>query len=1239
MADRVLQWNVRGLRARQPELLVLMKELDPSCLCLQELKLSNNTQISVGNLYKTYMKLPDTDNNEEMPKGGSLIAVKTSISHHHIQLNSTLQAVAISFTHGKLKSLCSIYIPPNDRITDDQLQELIDQLPKPTLIMGDFNTHNPLWYDHRIDQRGEKIQNLIEKEDLMVLNEDYPTYFRPHDQASSTIDLALISNTCSLEFGWSVQNDLNGSDHYPIMVSAHQPSPPNRTEKWDLKKADWSKFKKLAVTTTEVAQMPDIDKAYKHIKDTILTASTSSIPKTKVCQTKRPCLPWWTPECKSERTKVRSAFKIMKRNPNPTTIKTYKRRQAIKVRTYRQAKATSWKNYVSKLNAKTPTSQIWQKIRKINGKYTPKPYPNLRIDQKIITSPNEVANAFAEYYASISTAKHQHRIPQKINQNVNNGNADINLDFTMRELEESIRQLEEGKSTGEDQIENTMIKQLPPISRKYLMDLLNKMWNEGTFPQEWKTSIILPILKTGKEQTDLKNYRPISLTSCICKLYERMVNNRLMWFLEKTKQLSPRQYGFRQNKTTIDPIGALTTDILNGFKDKKTTTAVFFDFEKAFDTISRQTILSNLMNMGVHGQMLQFIHNYLKDRSIKVKIGNTLSDSHTITAGVPQGGVLSATCFLVAINTILETLPKDIKGSLYADDLIIYHASRRLQTSTRLIQNSINKLQDWAQTVGLKFSPTKTEVVHFWRNIRGGANQTYPTLRLYNQEIPQKNTTKFLGMILDRGLNWESHILALKGETMRALNILKIVSRKNYGPDRKTLLRLYWAICRSKLEYGSQLYSSAGPTTLQKLNPVHNEAMRLCTGAFRTSPAASLHVEAGSPPLDLQRDELCLRYITRLESLPEYLKNLNILDQQYDDKYEPNNQSFVPIGTRARRLKQSLDFDPDPAQNTVPEAPPWLLKTVDICNEGATSAKRYSSIPKLKQNFLSHMSKHLNTKHIYTDGSKSDDGVGFGVIHGQQLQYRARGTLPKEASVFSAELHAIIKALTIIENSEHLNWTIFSDSQASLQAIAQLNPKHPLVKTIQASLSTQQNQRKHITFCKVPSHVGIHGNEAADKAAIDGQKLPGLNTTKVPHRDYHLPIKRNIMKQWQLRWDHIDDNVPNGNQGNKLRNIKPFVKPWPSIPGGNRRYEVKITRLRIGHTRLTHGHFGGRPPECTFCRMSPLTAKHFLIDCQTTQPIRNQLKLPSNLKKLLGEQCPVLPLINYLQEIQVLDEI
>ena len=109
----------------------------------------------------------------------------------------------------------------------------------------------------------------------------------------------------------------------------------------------------------------------------------------------------------------------------------------------------------------------------------------------------------------------------------------------------------------------------------------------------------------------------------------------------------------------MDPIVALTIDIVNGFKKRKTTTAVFFDFEKAFDTISRRTIINNLSKMEVNGRMLKFIHNYLNERTIKVKIGNTFSRNHTTTAGVPQGGVLSATCFLVANNPIQDSLPTE----------------------------------------------------------------------------------------------------------------------------------------------------------------------------------------------------------------------------------------------------------------------------------------------------------------------------------------------------------------------------------------------------------------------------------------------------------------------------------------------------------------------------------------------------------------------------------------------------
>ena len=1235
MLNRILQWNVRGVRARHQDISVLIKEQDPSCICLQELKLPNNSKFNICNLYKSYLKLP---NDNEIPKGGTMIAVKTSISHHHIQLNTNLQAVAVSFASGNIKSLCSIYLPPDELIPEDQMSELVDQLPRPTLIVGDLNAHNPLWYDQRLDRRGEKIQELMEAEELIALNEDYPTYYRSHDQVTSSIDLTLITNTSALDFNWSIMDDPHGSDHYPILITAHQPSPPEYTERYNMNKADWNKFKEQAKTTRRVTEIPNINQACEHITNIIIAASNLAIPKTKVNGMQRPCLPWWTSECKTERSKVRSAFKTMKRNPNPTTIRIYRRRLALKVRTYRQAKQKSWREYISKLTAKTPSSKIWQKIRKLQGKYTQKPYPNLKKDQTIITTHKEVANIFVNHYAQISTAKDEHKIPQYIDQDDNPNDKAINLNFSKRELEDALHQLEERKSSGEDQINNAMLKNLPTTSKQYLLDFFNRMWTQGSFPQDWKTSIILPILKTGKEQSNPKNYRPISLTSNICKLLEKMVNNRLIWFLEKSQKLSPQQYGFRPGRSTIDPIAALTTDILNGFKERKTTTAVFFDFEKAFDTISRQTIISNLKEIGVTGNMLNFIHNYLKDRSIKVKIGNTLSDKHMTTAGVPQGGVLSATLFIVAINTILDNLHTDVKGSLYADDLIIYHTSKMVRTSSRLLQNTIHRLENWARAVGLRFSPTKSEVVHFWRDIRGGATRDYPALELYNKELPTKDSTKFLGLILDRALNFKSHIHSLKGETYRALNILRVVTGVNYGADRKTLMRLYWAIGRSKIEYGSQVYSSASSSTLKKLDPVDNEALRISTGAFRSSPATSLQVEAGSPPLEFQREQLVLKYMLKLESHPEYTKMLNVLDKTNDSKYNNDHQHMVPVGTRARKMKQNLEFDPDPIQGLMGETPPWHLKEIKICKDGVTHTKKNTPSHHVKQNFLSHLAKHSQTMHVFTDGSKSKEGVGFGVVHGHNYTNRAIGTLPGEASIFTAELHAIIKALSIIENSTNLGWTVFSDSQASIQAISQQNPKHPLVQSIQTILSRLHNQHKNISFCKVPSHVGILGNEAADRAANEAQKLPGFHTSRIPHTDYHLPIRRNMMMKWQHIWDHIDDNALTEN---KLKKSKPKVIPWKSIPGSNRKNEVKLTRLRIGHTRLTHGYYmsRGRPPECTYCGMTPLTTEHFLTNCQTTRPLRNQLKLPNNLQKLLGEECSVAPLIEYLQKIRVFDEL
>ena len=136
-----------------------------------------------------------------------------------------------------------------------------------------------------------------------------------------------------------------------------------------------------------------------------------------------------------------------------------------------------------------------------------------------------------------------------------------------------------------------MLKLLGPIGRQALLCLINMTWRSGDIPKVWRNAILTPILKKGKPQDDLNSYRPISITSCLGKLSERMVNSRLYWWLETSGQLSKFQAGFRADCRTEDQLFRLTQRIIDGFQEKKHTTAIFVDLKQAYDKVWRKGLL------------------------------------------------------------------------------------------------------------------------------------------------------------------------------------------------------------------------------------------------------------------------------------------------------------------------------------------------------------------------------------------------------------------------------------------------------------------------------------------------------------------------------------------------------------------------------------------------------------------------------------------------------------------------
>ena len=227
------------------------------------------------------------------------------------------------------------------------------------------------------------------------------------------------------------------------------------------------------------------------------------------------------------------------------------------------------------------------------------------------------------------------------------------------------------------------------------------------FPTLWKTAIIIPVPKPGEVLSDPGSYRPIALTSCLCKIMEQMVNSRLTWYLERNKVITEHQNGFRRRRSTIDNLVTLETSIRDAFVGKKHLVFIFFDLEKAYDTTWKHGILLDLYKTGLRGRLPMFICDFLSGRYFKVRVRNIYSDPYSQEAGVPQDSILSVKLFSLNINSIVSCLLPDIKCSLYVDDLAIYYSSSHMPSIERKLQ-SLNRLGLWCDENGFKFSPTIT---------------------------------------------------------------------------------------------------------------------------------------------------------------------------------------------------------------------------------------------------------------------------------------------------------------------------------------------------------------------------------------------------------------------------------------------------------------------------------------------------------------------------------------------------
>ena len=733
-------------------------------------------------------------------------------------------------------------------------------------------------------------------------------------------------------------------------------APLKKKKKKKKKKARWNQFTDLTATDLTVADHHNINNLTLIIETLLIDAARAALPL-KGTSTKTP-VPWFDENCKVAKRERLRAQRALQRNNSLFNRINFKRCKARCRYVFKQAQQKSWHTYLSKINQFTSVHKIWKIFAKLSGKFKPSPPPILRSSSgHLISDHKAVADELARSFANVTSDRNYPTDFLRLKRNAESSNlnfdsnrhSEYNEQFTMHELTSCLK-LTSDTSPGIDKITYKMIRNTHPSLLNLILKMFNLIFSNGTFPDRWRTAIVIPILKPGKDPRAASSYRPISLTSCLCKLLEKMVNTRLMWILDRGNHINPVQSGFRHNRSTTDNIVTLADHFQSSIVNKCHSVAVFFDLKKAYDMAWKRGIMNIIYSFGLRGALPIFLTNFLSDRRIVVRINNVLSDPAYLMEGVPQGSVLSCTLFLIAVNDIVAELPRNVSSSVYVDDLVLYTSGGASTLIERRMQTAINAIARWSKRTGFVFSTEKTVALHVCR--RRNCPKLANNLSLYGSAISAVDSCKYLGVTFDSSLNWKLHITLLKKSCIKTLNLLRYLTSKNWGADRVSLLRLFIMLIKPKLEYGSEAFSSASPTLLSSLNPIENSAIRISTGAYRTSPVLSLYAESGLRPPSSYRDSKLLNFFTRLivnNSHPLHDEAITIGPLQVE--IINNNQLKLfknKIGSLITDYQINLT---SLLPETCPPSPIWKLSSLDVCCDLFALKKNSHNTEEMKRKF------------------------------------------------------------------------------------------------------------------------------------------------------------------------------------------------------------------------------------------------------------------------------------------------
>ena len=888
--------NVDSIVNKLTEIEIFLKANDIDVAAFTEI-IPKNTSLDYDPNGKNFV-IEGYTSIEDITDRGVCIFVK---DHYEIQRFPDLENLfrpslfcKISSSKDDFITLGLIYRSPNSSVEEcEQINKQIELASNKFknnedkfIIVGDFNFPDINWLDETCNHKSDNIQtkflNCIQSNFLKQWIQE-PTHYRVL-QKPTLIDLVITKDPDLITE--IIEHPPFGKSHHKTILfkveHEHMKKGPT-IPKLQLEKGKYNEMR-LFIQNINWEQIllanDSVDDWWGIISNKINEAIEKYVPKRNYKFTNnKPKRSFFAPTSLHDKFKCkRQAFKHYKKYPTQENYNRYaKFRNQVKweVRKNKIEKEKSIAKKV-KLNPKAFYQYIASKTKPKDS------IPNIKKDNGELTdNDKDKCEALNAFFQSVFTKEDN-------NETINsNNNSNLNIKYPLYEataFEEDmifhLKNLNTSKSPGPDEIHPRVLKELSEQLAHPLCLLFDKSMDAGKLPTAWKTAEIRPIHKKGSKSI-ASNYRPISLTSIVCKIFEHFVKKALHGHLVLNKILSPHQYGFCSGRSCTTQLLTTIHSWMEWLDQNIPVDAIYLDFQKAFDTVPHSRLLMKLEKYGVKNNILNWIGDFLSDRQQYVSINGARSSTLPVTSGVPQGSVLGPTLFIYYINDLPEVTTTLSK--LFADDTKAY--SKMKDTTDRdNLQSGISSMDKWTIEWLLKFNEEKIHALHLGKN-----NPNYDYYIGENNTLINTSTLeKDLGVFIDPELNFEDHIINV---TKKARKISSLIIRTITHKSPDIMVPLFKSLVRPILEYGNAVWAPYKVKDKNQIESVQRHFTKVIIGMKDLDYSQRLE-QLNLPSLEFRR----LR-----GDMIEVYKILH-------EKYDPETTSTLLTLTSSNSSTRSNDF-------------------------------------------------------------------------------------------------------------------------------------------------------------------------------------------------------------------------------------------------------------------------------------------------------------------------------------------